>query len=140
MQVAYITSVLVKPVIDGYTDVVEVKQDAEEDFIQELDRQLGQTVFSAGCSNWYINKAGRNSAAWPGLAVTFWQATFFPKWDHFLMSGGSPFWLVRKTWRNVKTTSPLVWLVLAAGTWFTVSKGFWTIPSPVQNLFRQLEL
>jgi hypothetical protein len=138
VQVAYITSVLVKPVIDGYADVIEVKQDAEESFIQDLDKKLGETVFSAGCSNWYINKAGRNSAAWPGLAVTFWQATFFPKWNHFLMTGGSPFWIIRRTWRNLKSISSRTWLALIASIGLAV---FWSglkTPDPLEDLVRLL--
>lgn len=139
VQVDYITSVLVKPIIDGYTHVVEVKQDAEEGFIENLDRVLGETVFSAGCSNWYINKAGRNSAAWPGEAATFWKATYFPTWSHFIWTGGSSFWMLRKAWRNLKTTSPLSWLALIAGTGFAMSQGLLAIPGPVENLFRPLK-
>ncbi|KAF5636952.1 monooxygenase [Fusarium sp. NRRL 25303] len=138
VQVDYITSVLVKPIVDGYTHVVEVKQDAEEDFVENLDRVLSETVFSAGCSNWYINKAGRNSAAWPGEAVTFWKATYFPTWSHFLWTGGSSFWMLRKAWRNLKTTSPLSWLALIAGTGFAMSQGLLAIPRPLENLFRPL--
>ncbi|KAI8657178.1 hypothetical protein NCS57_01095500 [Fusarium keratoplasticum] len=138
VQVAYITSVLVKPVIDGYADVIEVKQDAEESFIQDLDKKLGETVFSAGCSNWYINKAGRNSAAWPGLAVTFWQATFFPKWNHFLMTGGSPFWIIRRTWRNLKSISSRTWLALIASIGLAVFWSGLTTPDPLEDLVRLL--
>ncbi|KAL5600653.1 hypothetical protein FOVSG1_008465 [Fusarium oxysporum f. sp. vasinfectum] len=140
VQVDYITSVLVKPIIDGYTHIVEVKQDAEEGFIENLDRVLGETVFSAGCSNWYINKAGRNSAAWPGEAATFWKATYFPTWSHFIWTGGSSFWMLRKAWRNMKTTSPLSWLALIAGTGFAMSQGLLAIPGPVENLFRPLKV
>ncbi|KAF4994132.1 hypothetical protein FDECE_13232 [Fusarium decemcellulare] len=138
VQVAYIASVLVKQVIDGYADVIEVKQDAEESFIQDLDRELGETVFSAGCSNWYINKAGRNSAAWPGLAVTFWQATFFPKWNDFLMTGGSTLWLIRKTWRKLKNASPLIWLALITSIGFAIFGG--TVSGSIGNPIRQLSL
>ncbi|KAH7127307.1 hypothetical protein EDB81DRAFT_846220 [Dactylonectria macrodidyma] len=120
VQVAYITSILMKPIIDGYADVVEVKKESEEKFIDDLDDVLAQTVFAAGCSNWYINKAGRNSAAWPGLAVTFWRATLFPTWNDFVFSGGSNWWLLRKLWRNVTTISPLVLLALATATCLTL--------------------
>lgn len=118
VQVAYIANVLFKPLLDGYADVVEVKHESEEQFIQDLDRVLDETVFSAGCSNWYINAAGRNAAAWPGLAVTFWHATRFPKWADFALTGGSSFWVAKKLWRNASTLSPALWLVpLAFGTW-----------------------
>jgi hypothetical protein len=100
------------PTIDGYADVVEVGEREEESFVQELDKSLADTVFAAGCSNWYINTAGRNSATWPGLASSFWVATFFPKWKAFSMSGGSSLWLVKKAWRQARTTS--VWSYFGA--------------------------
>ncbi|ORY69025.1 uncharacterized protein BCR38DRAFT_363903 [Pseudomassariella vexata] len=112
VQVAYVASTLIKPVLDGYADVIEVKEEAEEKFVQDLDGVLEETVFSAGCSNWYINNAGRNSAAWPGLAWTFWRATMFPKWADFTMTGGSSLWVFRRAWRNLATTPPAVWLLL----------------------------
>ncbi|KAM5352841.1 hypothetical protein ACJ41O_005563 [Fusarium nematophilum] len=114
VQVSYIASVLVKPILDGYTSVLEVKEEAEEKFVQDLDAVLAETVFAAGCSNWYINQAGRNSAAWPGLAVTFWHATRFPKWADFTFTGGSSLWVLRKMRRGLGSVSPLAWVALVA--------------------------
>jgi hypothetical protein len=121
VQVAYIANVLIKPIVDAYADVIEIREDAEETFVKELDGVLAETVFAAGCSNWYINSAGRNSAAWPGLAATFWRATFFPKWREFNWTGGSRLWVLNMVWRNVASLSGLVLLpVLAAvGFWVT---------------------
>lgn len=110
----YISKVLFKPMIDRYANVIEVHHESEEKFIQELDGVLAKTVFSAGCSNWYINSAGRNSAAWPGLASTFWKATFFPKWKDFELTGGSFLWPLRRLWRNIKTSKKSIWIVLLA--------------------------
>lgn len=129
VQVAYIASTLIKPIIDGYSDVIEVKPDAEEKFVRDLDDVLNQQVFSAGCSNWYINSAGRNSAAWPGLAVTFWKATAFTRWKDFVMTGGSKLWFLRKAWRSLTTTSPMLWLVLLATAARVAHKG----PIPVSQ-------
>ncbi|KAH8685065.1 hypothetical protein BGZ61DRAFT_356065 [Ilyonectria robusta] len=118
VQVAYITSTLVKPLMDGYANVVEVKVEAEERFVQNLDKVLAETVFAAGCSNWYINSAGRNSAAWPGLAATFWRATAFPKWKDFVMNGGSNWWLLYKARRNIASASWPIWfMALGMGMW-----------------------
>ncbi|KAM0276076.1 hypothetical protein ACHAQH_007095 [Verticillium albo-atrum] len=79
VQVDYIANILVKPIINGYASTIEVGPEPEEAFMRDLDGVLAETVFAAGCSNWYINSAGRNSAAWPDLAATFYKATFFPK-------------------------------------------------------------
>jgi hypothetical protein len=111
--VEYIRKSLMTPLIDGYADVIEVLEQEEEKFVQDLDKSLADTVFAAGCSNWYINTAGRNSATWPGLASSFWAATFFPKWKAFAMTGGSGLWLVKKAWRQARTTS--FWTYFGAG-------------------------
>ena len=112
VQVEYIAKTLVSPILDRYADIVEVKTEAEEKFIQNLDGILEHTVFAAGCSNWYINSAGRNSASWPGLASTFWKAAMFPKWKDFEFDGGSRAWVVRKVIRSVRTFSVWAWLTV----------------------------
>jgi len=112
VQVEYIAKTLISPILDRYADVVEVKPEAEKKFIGDLDGILEHTVFSAGCSNWYINSAGRNSASWPGLASTFWRAAMFPKWKDFEMNGGSRTWVVRKATRSLTTTPLWAWLMV----------------------------
>lgn len=102
VQVAYIANTLIKPIIDGYADVIEVKKSAEDRSVESLDQVLRNEVFSSGCSNWYINKSGRNSAAWPGLASTFWKATYFTRWNDFTTEGGSSTWVVRRLWRALR--------------------------------------
>ncbi|KPM43012.1 hypothetical protein AK830_g3538 [Neonectria ditissima] len=140
VQVAYITSTLIKPVIDGYANVVEVKAAAEEGFVENLDKVLAETVFAAGCSNWYINSAGRNSAAWPGLAVTFWKATAFPKWNDFVMAGGSNLWLLRKAQRIVtKATWPL-WVIAASMGVGAVHQNLFASTESISTIFSQLKL
>lgn len=137
-QVAYVASTLVKPIIDGYASIVEAKHEAEEEFIQNLDNVLKDTVFSAGCSNWYLDKAsGRNSAAWPGLAITFWQALYFPKWRDFHYGGGSSLWLMQKARRNLFSSTAVAWLVpLAAATWTAQNRQL--IPIDFSNIVSQL--
>ncbi|KAK5168183.1 uncharacterized protein LTR77_006751 [Saxophila tyrrhenica] len=114
VQVEYIARTLIEPIMDGYSDVIEVRQEAEAKSIRELDEVLQTTVFAAGCSNWYINKAGRNSAAWPGLASSYWKATFFTKWQDFTMEGGSSTWLVKQGWRRLKYAGSHVLLYVVA--------------------------
>lgn len=114
VQVAYISQALIKPILDDYASIIEVDAEAEERFVRGLDDELSVTVFSAGCSNWYINKAGRNSAAWPGLASTFWKATMFPRWKDFVMEGGSAWWPLQKAVRILSRRSPLVLLAALA--------------------------
>ncbi|KAL1877871.1 hypothetical protein Daus18300_002224 [Diaporthe australafricana] len=112
VQVDYLAKTLFKTVIDGYADVMEAKEEAETHFVDELDKTLAKTVFNSGCNNWYMNSSGRNSASWPGMASTFWRATFFPRWGDFALEGGNAGWPLRRTLRNIKNASFLTWLVV----------------------------
>jgi hypothetical protein len=110
VQVAYIAKTLVAPLLDGYADVIEVREEAEEKFVRVLDETLATTVFAAGCSNWYINSAGRNSASWPGLAQTFWLTSLWPDWSAYETRGGDSAWVFRRMLRWVKTASVWTWI------------------------------
>jgi hypothetical protein len=97
VQVEFTAKTLFAPIIDHRASIVEVKQDAEDHFANGVQQSLEGSVFSAGCSNWYINSAGRNSASWPGYASSFWWATFFPRFADFKFQDGEKFWM----WRMV---------------------------------------
>ncbi|KAF1817472.1 FAD/NAD(P)-binding domain-containing protein [Eremomyces bilateralis CBS 781.70] len=101
VQVDYLAKTLFEPLLDRRARTVEVEKAAEDYFVEGIDLELHDTVFSAGCSNWYINKAGRNSASWPGYAATFWRRTLFPKWSDFKLKGGDSFWRLRRAWRSI---------------------------------------
>ncbi|KAF2097820.1 FAD/NAD(P)-binding domain-containing protein [Rhizodiscina lignyota] len=104
VQVEYIAKTLFAPIIDHRARTIEVKAAAEEQFAVEMDEQLklSGAVFSAGCSNWYINSAGRNSASWPGKAAHFWYATWVPQWKSYTLSGGDYTWFLRRLYRYAK--------------------------------------
>ncbi|KAG8158441.1 hypothetical protein KVR01_011563 [Diaporthe batatas] len=112
VQVEYLAKTLFKTVIDDYADVMEVKEEAETHFVTELDKTLAKTVFNSGCINWYMNSAGRNSASWPGMASSFWRATFFPRWRDFALQGGSPTWVLQRAVRSLRNTSLWMWIGL----------------------------
>jgi hypothetical protein len=81
--------------MDHRASFIEVKQSAEDYFANDMHNQLTGSVFSAGCSNWYINSVGRNSASWPGYASAFWRQTFFPKFADFELLDGEKFWFTK---------------------------------------------
>ena len=91
-QVDYAVKSLFQPLLDGRAEVIEVKRTAEESATQKIHQGLAATVFAGDCSNWYIGKYGRNAASWPGLARSFWIATYFPNWKAFNMHGGTALW------------------------------------------------
>jgi cation diffusion facilitator CzcD-associated flavoprotein CzcO len=113
VQVEFVTKSLFRPILDGKAELVEVKATAEDSWIESIDKELDGSVFSAGCSNWYINSAGRNSASWPGYASTFWRKTFFPRFADFEYEGGNTMAYARAVLRSNKWI--LAALILVAG-------------------------
>lgn len=107
-QVAYAIKSLFKPLIAGRAEVIEVKRTAEDSATQNVHHELTATVFAGDCSNWYIGDYGRNAASWPGLARSFWFATYFPDWTSFNMSGGTKMWRVATffRWMRQQLLSP----------------------------------
>lgn len=99
VQVAFATKTLFAPIIDHRASIVEVKRGAEDYFASSVQQSLQGSVFAAGCSNWYINSAGRNSASWPGYAASFWRATLFPRFSDFYLVNGEKFWFARRIMR-----------------------------------------
>lgn len=112
-QVDYTIKSLFKPLLDGRADVIEVKQSAEDRETQAIHYGLNKTVFAGDCSNWYIGAHGRNAASWPGLARSFWWATYFPDWSAFNMSGGSRLWRLNALTRTLFSKSFVVSTILA---------------------------
>lgn len=104
VQVEYVTKSLFRPIMDHRASLIEVKQSAEDYFANDMQNQLTGSVFSAGCSNWYINSAGRNSASWPGYASSFWRQTFFPKFADFELLDGDKFWFTKSLTRKLAKT------------------------------------
>ena len=95
-----------------------MKQSAEDRETQKVHKELRNSVFAGACSNWYIGDFGRNAASWPGYALSFWAATYFPKWSAFELDGGSKLWLVSALmrWLRTETTAIMLFLLVAAAT------------------------
>ncbi|KAI1488826.1 monooxygenase [Biscogniauxia mediterranea] len=123
-QVDYAVKSLFVPLLDRRATVIEVKQSAEDRETNAIHRELANTVFAGDCSNWYIGDYGRNAASWPGLARSFWWATYFPDWSAFNITGTSvwwPFYAALRTFRSIST--PIKILLLAAVLYARVGKG-----------------
>lgn len=104
-QVCYAIKSLFEPILSRRATVVEVKQAAEDRATNAIHQELNSTVFAGDCSNWYIGEWGRNAASWPGLAMSFWWATFTPRFEDFNMSGTSPWWPMYALSRAVRNAS-----------------------------------
>ncbi|PLB50096.1 monooxygenase [Aspergillus steynii IBT 23096] len=79
VQVEYLARTLIAPIIDRRISTLEVKATAEDQWVNALQAELRGSVFEAGCSNWYINHHGRNSASWPGYASSYWKEALKPQ-------------------------------------------------------------
>jgi cation diffusion facilitator CzcD-associated flavoprotein CzcO len=58
------------------TDVLEVREEAQERFNAGIQRKLEGSVWnSGGCASWYLDENGRNTTIWPGFTWPFRQQT-----------------------------------------------------------------
>jgi cation diffusion facilitator CzcD-associated flavoprotein CzcO len=61
-----LTLKLIKPLLNGDAEIVEVKKEAELTWTRNLQEGLKKTVFNAGgCKSWYLDEAGWNSTTYP---------------------------------------------------------------------------
>lgn len=65
---------------------VEPTQAAQDAFVEEVDKMTQGTVWTAGgCTSWYLDDTGRNSALWPGSTIGFrLKARGFAPEEHVL--------------------------------------------------------
>ncbi len=53
---------------------LEVRDDVARAFQEQVDARLARSVWSSGCTSWYM-KEGRNPVIWPGTTVEYWWRT-----------------------------------------------------------------
>jgi cation diffusion facilitator CzcD-associated flavoprotein CzcO len=69
-QVAHVMSALRAMRASG-ASTVEVRADAEQEYNRAIDARMRDTVWSTGCSSWYVDATGRNSTLWPDWTWRF---------------------------------------------------------------------
>ncbi|KAJ5823873.1 Pyridine nucleotide-disulfide oxidoreductase class-II [Penicillium robsamsonii] len=104
VQVDYLARTLLAPIIDHRIYSLEVKPTVEYQWVNALQTELKGSVFEAGCSNWYINTHGRNSASWPGYASTYWKETLKSQVGVFKTVPRSKIWMLNTMWRWIRST------------------------------------
>ncbi|WP_420455626.1 alpha/beta hydrolase fold domain-containing protein [Rubrivirga sp.] len=50
---------------------VEPTAEAQQAWVDEVDRRAEGTVWTSGCESWYLDETGRNAAIWPGSVPAF---------------------------------------------------------------------
>jgi hypothetical protein len=56
---------------------VNVRRDVQEQYNEELQQRLGDTVWEAGCDSWYRTASGKNTNNWPGYTFEYRRRTRF---------------------------------------------------------------
>ncbi|MFN2615952.1 MAG: flavin-containing monooxygenase [Thermoleophilaceae bacterium] len=54
---------------------VEVRTEAADGFNRDIERRHEGTVWTTGCSSWYLDDTGRNATLWPDWTFRFRQRT-----------------------------------------------------------------
>lgn len=54
---------------------IEVQPAAADEFDRELRQALSNTVWEAGCANWYVDENGNNPNQWPWTWSTYYRRT-----------------------------------------------------------------
>lgn len=50
---------------------VEVRREAQIDYLAGIQRRSANRVWKSGCTSWFLDREGRNVAVWPGYSWTF---------------------------------------------------------------------
>jgi cation diffusion facilitator CzcD-associated flavoprotein CzcO len=57
---------------DQGLSTVEVRQQAQDRYNEDLQRRMRRTVWTTGgCASWYLDEQGRNTTLWPGFTFAF---------------------------------------------------------------------
>ncbi len=62
---------------------MDVKPVPMNEFNRKLQERLHKTVWDSGCTSWYVNAAGKNTANWSGFTVDYRLRTSKPNWSHY---------------------------------------------------------
>ncbi|KAJ5737860.1 Flavoprotein [Penicillium malachiteum] len=79
---------VLKPVLDGKAVAVDLKEDAEVEYVNWVQEALRQRIWNAGCASWYINEKKWNAMAYPWTQGHYWYRSLFPVWSHWTQKVG----------------------------------------------------
>ena len=73
-QVNYILQ-LIQLVERSQTQAIAVKAEAQDQFNENVQKQLEGTVWQSGCVSWYQQDGGKNFSLWPTYTWKYWLQT-----------------------------------------------------------------
>jgi cation diffusion facilitator CzcD-associated flavoprotein CzcO len=88
-QVAYVMDAL-RAMDEEGAETAEVRPEAARRFNEELDRRMERTVWTTGCSSWYLDDTGRNATLWPDWTFAFRSRTSRFDRSEWALRTGSP--------------------------------------------------
>ena len=62
---------------------IDVKKNIQQRFNERIQRRLQNSIWSKGCTSWYLTAEGKNTTNWPGYSFMFRRKTSAPKWDDY---------------------------------------------------------
>ncbi len=62
---------------------LDVKQDVQDEFNEEMQKRMENTAWTSGCNSWYLSDDGKNSTLYPGLNVEYRLRTRKLKTDEY---------------------------------------------------------
>jgi cation diffusion facilitator CzcD-associated flavoprotein CzcO len=73
-QIAYILDCL-RAMERRRLQVIEVRHAVQEAYNAEMQQRMQGTVWTSGCSSWYLDARGHNTTLWPGFTFEFRRRT-----------------------------------------------------------------
>ena len=83
VQVEFIIKTIFRPIIKGNFRAIDVKMSAEDKDASQIQSKLKVMVWSGGCSNWNLDRNGRNTTNYHGNTWKFWYELYWPSWRDF---------------------------------------------------------
>ncbi|KAL3607509.1 hypothetical protein FPOAC2_02494 [Fusarium poae] len=109
------TLCVIRRVLAGKADIVEVTAEAEQRDINDVQKQAKELVWATGCTSWFIDEnSGRNTIMFPDWQFIFWWRSFLINWHdlEYRRVDGKQYGVFPSEWTTWLVVS--VWLVALA--------------------------
>jgi hypothetical protein len=88
-QLAYLMDAI-RTIDERGIETVEVRPEVSAAFNEEVQELHEGTVWSSGCSSWYLDASGRNTTLWPDFTFRFRERTRHFDADSYELRVGAP--------------------------------------------------
>lgn len=74
VQTEFVIKTVFRPLLRGDFQVIDVKESAEMADANNVQKELKSMVWSSGCTNWNLDKSGRNTTNYHDATWKFWYS------------------------------------------------------------------